>query len=160
MTLNSVLLPAPLGPIKPQVWPSSTSKETPSSAVIPPKLIEISRIDRSGNEPGSAPTRLFAAVENGPEGYPALAIPFGELRLGQHEVGCLAAIPGNAWQLHARAVALQAAHRLDKRCPSRLLHALQHIYQHPGALEPLHRRPVVQVRLGLVLADDVLVLLH
>src|SRR5947209_19178798 len=37
MTLNVVVFPAPFGPISPAVVPSSTSNETSSSAVIPPK---------------------------------------------------------------------------------------------------------------------------
>ena len=35
--LNSVVLPAPLGPIRPTILPASTSNETPSSATMPPK---------------------------------------------------------------------------------------------------------------------------
>jgi hypothetical protein len=35
--LNSVVLPAPLGPIRPTMWPCGTEKETLSSAVMPPK---------------------------------------------------------------------------------------------------------------------------
>src|SRR6516162_5923311 len=34
--LNNVVLPAPFGPISPRISPSSISKETPSSATIPP----------------------------------------------------------------------------------------------------------------------------
>src|SRR5947208_3639269 len=37
MQLNSVVLPAPLGPIRPTMRPGATSKETPSSATMPPK---------------------------------------------------------------------------------------------------------------------------
>ena len=36
ITLNAVVLPAPLGPISPTIWPSGTSSETPSRATIPP----------------------------------------------------------------------------------------------------------------------------
>src|ERR1700722_12438636 len=39
MQLKSVVLPAPLGPIKPQIAPRATSKETSSSAVTPPNRI-------------------------------------------------------------------------------------------------------------------------
>ncbi len=35
--LNSVVLPAPFGPIRPQMSPRRTSKLTPSSATMPPK---------------------------------------------------------------------------------------------------------------------------
>jgi len=37
MTLNTVDLPAPFGPIRASVSPGSTEKETPSSALLPPK---------------------------------------------------------------------------------------------------------------------------
>ena len=40
--LNSVVLPAPLGPIRPAIWPGKTSKLTPSSATMPPKRTETS----------------------------------------------------------------------------------------------------------------------
>src|SRR6516162_3500889 len=47
MQLNRVVLPAPFGPIRPRIWPSSISKETPSSAMIPPNRRAISRTSRS-----------------------------------------------------------------------------------------------------------------
>ena len=38
MQLNSVVLPAPFGPIRPQIWPRGDHEETPScNAVTPPK---------------------------------------------------------------------------------------------------------------------------
>src|ERR1700704_3137723 len=37
MTLTSVVLPAPLGPINPWIDPCSTSSDTPSTACTPPK---------------------------------------------------------------------------------------------------------------------------
>ena len=39
MQLKSVVLPAPFGPIRPQIAPRGTSKETSSSAVTPPNRI-------------------------------------------------------------------------------------------------------------------------
>ena len=36
-TLNIVVLPAPFGPMRPQMWPSSIENESPSSATMPPK---------------------------------------------------------------------------------------------------------------------------
>ena len=42
MTLNNVVLPAPLGPMTPSTSPCETSSETPSSAVMPPNDTEIS----------------------------------------------------------------------------------------------------------------------
>jgi hypothetical protein len=32
-----VVLPAPFGPTKPNIWPGATEKDTPSSAVMSPK---------------------------------------------------------------------------------------------------------------------------
>ena len=49
--LKSVVLPAPLGPISPTIWPGAMSKETSSSATMPPKRIVTLRTDRI-----SAPT--------------------------------------------------------------------------------------------------------
>src|ERR1700730_13760571 len=37
MTLTSVVLPAPFGPIRPWIEPCSTSSDTPSTACTPPK---------------------------------------------------------------------------------------------------------------------------
>ena len=45
MTLNAVVLPAPFGPIRPEICPASTSNETPSRATMPPKRKVISRTD-------------------------------------------------------------------------------------------------------------------
>src|SRR5262245_37733701 len=44
--LNSVVLPAPLGPIRPTICPSATSKVTLSRATIPPKRTVRSRTER------------------------------------------------------------------------------------------------------------------
>src|SRR5215207_8879081 len=51
MTLNAVVFPAPFGPIRPTIWPSRTSNETPSRATMPPNRrvmfrSESSAIDR------------------------------------------------------------------------------------------------------------------
>src|SRR4249920_659890 len=46
MTLNAVVLPAPFGPMRPEMCPSSTSKETPSRATMPPKRSVTSRTSR------------------------------------------------------------------------------------------------------------------
>ena len=45
ITLNAVVLPAPFGPIRPEICPDSTSNETPSRATMPPKRNVISRTD-------------------------------------------------------------------------------------------------------------------
>src|ERR1035441_231008 len=42
--LNRVVLPAPLGPIRPQIVPAAMSNDTPSSATIPPNATETSCI--------------------------------------------------------------------------------------------------------------------
>src|SRR6266542_5303421 len=47
MTLNSVVLPAPLGPMRPVTYPTSTSSETSESAWMPPKRTETSRMSSS-----------------------------------------------------------------------------------------------------------------
>ena len=52
MTLNSVVLPAPFGPIRAQIWPSSMVKVRPSSATTPPKRTLTSCT------PNSVPIRL------------------------------------------------------------------------------------------------------
>src|SRR5256885_10764070 len=39
MQLKMVVLPAPLGPISPTIWPRSTSNETSSLATSPPKRL-------------------------------------------------------------------------------------------------------------------------
>ena len=55
-TSNNVVLPAPFGPIRPQIWPGGTSKATPSKAVIPPKRTVISSRARAacGDEEGGS----------------------------------------------------------------------------------------------------------
>jgi hypothetical protein len=45
MTLNSVVLPAPFGPITPSTSPRWTSTDTFSSAVMPPNETVTSRTD-------------------------------------------------------------------------------------------------------------------
>ena len=48
MTLKSVVLPAPFGPISPVTWPASTWIEARSSASRPPKETDTVSISRSG----------------------------------------------------------------------------------------------------------------
>src|ERR1700730_9224564 len=45
MQLNRLVLPAPLGPINPTIWPSRMSNETLSRAATPPKRRLTSRTD-------------------------------------------------------------------------------------------------------------------
>ena len=54
ITLNSVVLPAPLGPITPTTSPPAASTETSSRALIPPKETVTSRTAR----PAAAGTSL------------------------------------------------------------------------------------------------------
>ena len=48
MQLNSVDLPEPFGPIRPRISPSRTSKETPSTARMPPNAFASPRTSRTG----------------------------------------------------------------------------------------------------------------
>src|SRR5438093_849874 len=49
ITLNSVVLPAPFGPIRPVTMPSSTSRSTPWSACTPPNRTSTSATSSSAN---------------------------------------------------------------------------------------------------------------
>src|SRR5262249_55904041 len=49
MALKQVVLPAPLGPMRPKIWPGSMSKETASSAVRPPKRMVRPSTESSGS---------------------------------------------------------------------------------------------------------------
>ena len=53
IALNSVVLPAPFGPITPSTWPRSTPSETFSSAMIPPNLTVRSQTARSARSGSS-----------------------------------------------------------------------------------------------------------
>src|ERR1700682_3058824 len=67
MTLTRVVLPAPLGPIRPWIAPCSTSSDTPSTAPTPPKCRWTLSSRRSTSSISSRPPR-------GPdEGQPAAA---------------------------------------------------------------------------------------
>src|SRR4051794_21244510 len=48
MTLNSVVLPAPLGPMRPKIWPGWISNVTSPSAVRPPNCIVSPSISSKG----------------------------------------------------------------------------------------------------------------
>src|SRR3954470_22401030 len=49
MTLNSVVLPAPFGPISPVMWPASAVKDTSVTALMPPKRTATSRTSRTSS---------------------------------------------------------------------------------------------------------------
>src|SRR5581483_1256916 len=58
MTSNSVVLPAPLGPMIPTISSSLTASETPRSARTPPKLTEQSSTSSTARHPGPGDRRL------------------------------------------------------------------------------------------------------
>src|SRR3954465_11799545 len=62
MQLKVVVLPAPFGPISPQICRSSTSKETPATAVTPPKRTTTSRTS-SNAIPSATPVRTGPHTE-------------------------------------------------------------------------------------------------
>src|SRR5579859_6484983 len=59
--LNSVVLPAPFGPISAVIDPRSTSKVAPSTALRPPKLLTRSRTAKIGS---ATEHHLLALTEN------------------------------------------------------------------------------------------------
>ena len=60
MTLNSVVLPAPFGPIRPVTSPGSAERLTPSSATLPPKRTVTSRTSSDGAPASDAAARSGA----------------------------------------------------------------------------------------------------
>src|ERR1700730_2933099 len=77
MQLNSVVLPAPLGPTRPTLSPNSTSKVMWLTAAIPPNDLDTSSTTRSGG-PATAvpdPTSL-------PSGRRPLSLATPDLTLG------------------------------------------------------------------------------
>src|ERR1700687_3162603 len=93
MQLKSVVLPAPLGPIRPQIAPRATSNETLSSAVTPPNRIVSPRTASRAEAWRSAtlsapPTRASASSIDFPspprparQGEPTAALLTFRLRL-------------------------------------------------------------------------------
>src|SRR5580658_1947275 len=67
MQLKSVVLPAPFGPMSPTICPWSTSKWTPSSAVIPPNRtctpLQLSICSPASEEAGVADARADEATD-------------------------------------------------------------------------------------------------
>src|SRR5277367_1140872 len=51
MQLNSVVLPEPFGPIRPQISPRPTVNDTPSSATTPPNRMATLLMDSNGSSP-------------------------------------------------------------------------------------------------------------
>jgi hypothetical protein len=60
MQLKSVVLPAPFGPIRPQIAPRATSKETSRSAVTPPNRIVTPSTTNRAEVCESAPSARLA----------------------------------------------------------------------------------------------------
>src|SRR6267378_1905823 len=56
ITLTRVVLPAPLGPMRPWIAPSSTSSDTPSTACTPPKW-RVTSSSRSSTDSRPRPPR-------------------------------------------------------------------------------------------------------
>src|SRR5271166_752819 len=69
MQLNSVVLPAPLGPIRPQIAPGATLSVTSSRAVTPPKRIETRSTERSA-EPQRSASAVSALASAGSMDFP------------------------------------------------------------------------------------------
>src|SRR4051812_48365656 len=63
MTLNAVVLPAPFGPIRPAIVPSTTSSDTSSSATMPPKRSEACSRERRPIRTGRNPTESTGGAE-------------------------------------------------------------------------------------------------
>src|SRR6267142_5558599 len=74
MTLNAVVLPAPFGPMRPAIVPSSTARETSSSATMPPNRREACSRERR-------PIRKRDSTESipDPKGLPAGEVLVPEL---------------------------------------------------------------------------------
>src|SRR5437588_12524804 len=69
MTLNSVVFPAPLGPIRPVIDPCSAVRVTSLKATTPPKRTVTSSASRSGNADllGDGRGRRWSPSESRPE---------------------------------------------------------------------------------------------
>src|SRR4029450_6906861 len=61
--LNSVVLPAPLGPMRPTICPSATSKLTSSRATMPPNRTVRWRTDRTTGRDGDTTALIRAEAE-------------------------------------------------------------------------------------------------
>src|SRR5580704_4545522 len=81
MQLKRVVFPAPFGPMRPTIWPSSTSKLTPSSAVTPPNRTRTSRqlsIERRDGKPFSVYRGYVHRAGNRPPQVVGVVHPLGQ----------------------------------------------------------------------------------
>src|SRR5262249_54932264 len=136
--LKSVVLPAPLGPIRPTMAPLGTSKDTPSSATMPPKrtemLLTLSRASplafgaarktdcasMDGRRlPGSLPARHFSSAARGT--FLLARLPTPECRIVGPPAGTILEPParvqcefrGRTW-LWGRPIGATGARALDR----------------------------------------------
>src|SRR5713226_7516993 len=102
MTLKSVVLPAPLGPIRPTTSPASTVKETRSSATTPPKRTLSSRTSSSAiSAQVYKPTSLRGHYARGSEGSGGPALGSGSV-VGSNGAGGGGRSAGGGWISDAR----------------------------------------------------------
>src|SRR3954451_2018999 len=74
-TLNIVVLPAPFGPMRPQIWPGSTPNESESKATIPPNRTLTEYTSKSATYVVPSASRL-APPTNRPPGDRTVAAQF------------------------------------------------------------------------------------
>src|SRR6188768_3359318 len=63
-TLKIVVLPAPFGPMSPQMWPSSMPKDSPSRATTPPKRTVTSCTSSSGTRSPPCASDTSASLDD------------------------------------------------------------------------------------------------
>src|SRR4051794_33513254 len=165
MQLNNVVLPAPFGPIRPQIWPCRRSNEGPSSATTPPKR---SRTSRTARKESSGAARCSCAV-----------VPIGSLTLedvtlqlpggpveGHHldlrgEVRVVGrGLHGDAGQEEVGRDAGQALSRVEHVLAGAAVHLLQDVDHDLRDGVAVRRRRVGGLDVALVLLRELLPGLH
>src|SRR3954463_14076799 len=101
-TFMSVLLPAPFSPMRARAWPARSSSETPRSASVAPKRLEIA--DMRSRGPGEGTAIRLAIGEDRPDvrildGDRDLKI-LGVRRVGN--VGCITLTTVGGWRATAQ----------------------------------------------------------
>src|SRR6266480_3108685 len=168
MRLNTVLLPEPLGPIRPRISPSATSNETLLTAVKPPKLfVSCSTFSNSRRE-GVALGERQNGVGRLDGARPRDIGAAGDV-LRHHRERALV-LPGElaARRIELHAVALQRAARRDVGVERRLAQRLgveaavfpDRARQHVGEEDPGVVEPHGNVRRQFARALQRLVALH